>query len=329
MVRMRAWLVNVGQGSCTILASPTGRVTVIDGGVEAVDPNGVRDPGCPTDPVAFMRRMGVERIDHLVLSHLHRDHSQGLLRIAAEFPVRRAHLPYPRFTSPFGRSPFGPPCFRRNAHVDSAPGQWQLVREYLELLDLLERTGTPIHHPDEHRGAPLWVEPGVRLVQLFPDRGTPPFATPAWLAGLADSDDAALPGLLHDVSETTNAESAVHALEFDDQDTPTLLVGGDLSGLPGAEDPWAGVLDATDLNGCIWVLPHHGAPDGASADHVRRVRPRALVASVSEHTAAGYRRHWDALESAAGTPVLTTFAGAEQSGPAAIEAGQLTVIVGA
>lgn len=70
-----AYFLDVGQGDAMILLGPAGRVVVVDGGESATS---VRD---------VVRRLGVARVDLLVISHYHADHIGGLPEILESIPV--------------------------------------------------------------------------------------------------------------------------------------------------------------------------------------------------------------------------------------------------
>jgi competence protein ComEC len=73
------WFLDVGQGDAALVRGPGGEVVLIDGG---------------PDPVllrAHLRRAGVRRIDLLIISHLHADHTTGLLGL--HLPVTRVWHP--------------------------------------------------------------------------------------------------------------------------------------------------------------------------------------------------------------------------------------------
>jgi beta-lactamase superfamily II metal-dependent hydrolase len=351
---MHVSILNVGQGSCTVVVTSSGTVTVVDGGDESSVPG-------RTDVNQWMLDRGVERIDFLVLSHLHRDHAQGLLHLARRFPVGVAFLPYPRFSAPRPSATWLS-GFLHNAHVDSPHGQLQLVTEYLALMAELERQGTSIRFParttpyggssdveDSSTAASsttgsstaessaaasstregnlavpgtLWELDGYRLLQVYPLPGDA-LLTPHLVKRLGHCDDAELTRTLDELSEGTNAESAVLALVSAQPTVPTVVISGDLS----TSTVWDDVLTRLDVTGGIWILPHHGAPDGAQPHHVTEMKPRALIASVSPVTAQTYSAHWQRLEAASGVSVFTTY-GRGTDTVSELEFGDLGVSIG-
>lgn len=72
--KLRAWMVDVGQGSCTVVRLPEGQVMVIDGGGW---------PGSDFDfgrkvVAPFLWEMGIRSVDIVACSHDHPDHVGGL-----------------------------------------------------------------------------------------------------------------------------------------------------------------------------------------------------------------------------------------------------------
>ncbi len=76
---------DVGQGDAILLRSPAGAAVVIDAG-----PPDAEGDGAPV--VRALRRAGVRRIDVLVVTHDHRDHTGGVSAVLREFTVREIAL---------------------------------------------------------------------------------------------------------------------------------------------------------------------------------------------------------------------------------------------
>ncbi len=74
--QMNVHFVNVGQGDATYIELPSGQNVLIDGG-----PSGYA-------ALDFLKSKGVTKVDHVVLTHPHSDHSFGLSKIFTEFEVK-------------------------------------------------------------------------------------------------------------------------------------------------------------------------------------------------------------------------------------------------
>lgn len=73
---------DVGQGDGAILKTPNGRIVMIDAG----------PVGQGANVVAYLRAMGVTRVDAIAPSHAHADHVGGFLAVIDSFEVGEAWL---------------------------------------------------------------------------------------------------------------------------------------------------------------------------------------------------------------------------------------------
>ena len=81
---LRVTFLSVGQGDAALVRLPDGKWMVVDGGGKAGDTENRVGQRLLLPALA---RLGVGRIDYLVLSHEHPDHLQGVLYLAAYFEV--------------------------------------------------------------------------------------------------------------------------------------------------------------------------------------------------------------------------------------------------
>ena len=81
---LRLYFLSVGQGDAALVGLPDGKWMLVDGGGR-VSETQARVGARLLLPA--LRRLGVRRIDYLVLSHEHPDHLQGLLYLAGNFEV--------------------------------------------------------------------------------------------------------------------------------------------------------------------------------------------------------------------------------------------------
>jgi competence protein ComEC len=81
---LRLTFLSLGQSESTLINLPDGRTMLVDGGGR---PEGTGDDFGKRYLEPALHRLGVRRIDCLVLTHPHPDHLQGLVRIAEVFPV--------------------------------------------------------------------------------------------------------------------------------------------------------------------------------------------------------------------------------------------------
>src|SRR5687768_12548058 len=81
------YFIDVEGGQATLFVSPEGETMLVDSGGSYVKN---REPS-PRDPdriAAFMKNLGLSRIDYLVTTHYHMDHVGGAPRLATLIPIR-------------------------------------------------------------------------------------------------------------------------------------------------------------------------------------------------------------------------------------------------
>lgn len=82
---MRMHFIDVGQGDCTILELPDGKIAVIDCG------NGSEDSNKAV--LRYLNALGVDEIDYLIVTHADKDHAGGASEILQYKQVKRVFLP--------------------------------------------------------------------------------------------------------------------------------------------------------------------------------------------------------------------------------------------
>ncbi len=75
--------VDVGQGDCLHIRTPSGKNVLIDGGGSVSYPVGRKIL------LPYLLKNGVNRIDLAIATHLHEDHFQGIAELAQEIPVEK------------------------------------------------------------------------------------------------------------------------------------------------------------------------------------------------------------------------------------------------
>lgn len=78
-------IIDVGQGDCSLIQLPGGKTVLVDAGSGGVGWNPF-DAGT-TIVVPFLKRMGVKRIDYIIMTHPHSDHIGGVRPVVRDFDV--------------------------------------------------------------------------------------------------------------------------------------------------------------------------------------------------------------------------------------------------
>jgi len=120
---------DVGQGSSALLRLPNGANVLIDGGPREGGPQRVAD----------LRRLGVEQLDAVVISHADEDHAGGLIDVLESVPVSAVYdssYPHPTDT-------------------------------YSDLLDAVETSEA--RYAETRTGQSIDLDPEVRMEFVYPD----------------------------------------------------------------------------------------------------------------------------------------------------------------
>ncbi len=82
---LRLHFIDVGQGDCTLIELPDGKIMLIDGG----DGESVN----ATALMRYLRKLKVKTIDYLVVTHADGDHCGGLIEVVKRKKIAHAFLP--------------------------------------------------------------------------------------------------------------------------------------------------------------------------------------------------------------------------------------------
>lgn len=82
-------MVDVGQGDCTLVITPTGKTILVDGGGSSKESD--FDVG-ERIVVPYLLNKGIRQIDYLVFSHFDADHCMGLLPVLQHLSVKQILL---------------------------------------------------------------------------------------------------------------------------------------------------------------------------------------------------------------------------------------------
>ncbi len=83
---MRVHFIDVGQGDCTLVELPDGRIMLVDGGNTSAQ--------TATTVMRYLNALHIDKIDYLVITHVDTDHFGGLTTVLKYKNVERAFLPF-------------------------------------------------------------------------------------------------------------------------------------------------------------------------------------------------------------------------------------------
>ena len=83
--KLEVHMIDVGQGDCIFLRLPNGKTILVDGGGSGT---GSSEIGKKT-VLPYLKRLGLNSLDVLLLSHGHSDHFQGLIQVGDKLPYKK------------------------------------------------------------------------------------------------------------------------------------------------------------------------------------------------------------------------------------------------
>lgn len=95
---LRIVMLDVGQGDSILITTPKGKNILLDGGGSTSEGDYYYDVGSKVT-VPALRKLGIWGIDTVIVSHVHEDHLEGLIKVAEEFNIKNILLPKAPFSS--------------------------------------------------------------------------------------------------------------------------------------------------------------------------------------------------------------------------------------
>ncbi|MGB9804220.1 ComEC/Rec2 family competence protein, partial [Desulfofundulus sp.] len=127
--RLVVHFIDVGQGDSILVQTPGGRNMLVDAGGWSGELESGEGAGDRV-VVPYLRRLGIRRLDVLVITHPHEDHAGGMKAVIGAFPVGLV------LVSPAGRA--------ENYSVSKDGSREQLSAAYRALMAGLAARGVPV-----------------------------------------------------------------------------------------------------------------------------------------------------------------------------------------
>lgn len=282
MLNTKIQFLNVGWGDAHLIRLPSGGVCLIDGGDGTFSEE-------QDHPLSWMNRNEVDRLEWMLLTHIHEDHVNGLLDVARAKSVTTAVLPYEPFVLP-------PEELVQELGDEFTYRVYRMLAAYLELIQVLSEQGTEIRWRSVYGSSEqstIWSEEGITLTQLYPWEGDPLPAYEMLVKALSMEDEDH--GLREDLPrffELSNHDSSVYRLSRVEEPESTVLFGGDQ-----LEPGWERLAQRTDLKCSIWKVSHHGMDDGFNARILSWIQPEHCIIPVSIGRSHTLKGEWEVLRS--------------------------------
>jgi len=250
---MQVHFIDVGQGDSAFIITPGGRTALIDAGGrygEFIAGNGVGE----NVVVPYLRRLGVQKLDLLVLTHGHEDHAGGAAAVLENFPVKMV------LVSPAGLS--------MGAVKETSTGPAGALEEpYFSLVQDIKKRGIPIRAV--WAGDRIKLDPAVEIYILSPG--------PLFEGTGADANNNSL--ILRVVYNRT---SFLFCGDAEKEAQDRLLKPAQMIAVFEAD-----AYPASGLKSDVIKVPHHGGSN-FSCEFISAVSPKVAVISVGARNRFGH-----------------------------------------
>ena len=262
--------INVGYGESILItcADPDqedGRFVILIDGGSNMDSEYTGESG-RIRAIDFLRKKNIRHIDLLVFSHIHEDHTSGLVPIINEIPVRKFWTSVMPDPSLFGRQIDAAGLSETNRKALASINAYSMLMEKLQVKDLTKLQGI---HPEYFRHGDLTIDilgPEDRYRNMVES-----FVNFCFTAKGAE----ALNEAITETTESMNQASLILRLHYKGR---TVLLCGDT---PAGGFSHIYDADPQLLKADVYKIGHHGQKDSVTEALVRAVDPAYIVCCAS------------------------------------------------
>lgn len=250
--KLTVHFLDVGQGDSILVQTPGGKNMLVDTGGRREEFQTGAGAGDQV-VVPYLRKIGVKKLDALVLTHPHEDHAGGASAVVKSLPVGLAVVTPSAEAESEGGASAAEKTAAGSKKRGSSPGE-EIPAAYTALLNKMATGGIPVRAASA--GDSIRLDSRVAIEVISPEE----------TAGEAIS--------------TPNNSSLVLKLTYGRR---SFLLPGDVE-----VEAQKGLLQQeADLKADVLKLPHHGSRS-LLPELVERVNPEEAVISVGAHNTFGH-----------------------------------------
>jgi len=241
----------------------------------------------------FLRKRGIRHIDLMVFTHVHEDHTCGLVPIINELPVGQFWTSIRMDPKLYGKQV--DPGFISNETNRKALNSINTYSALMQQLSGRDITWLDGIHPEYFREGELTID------VLGPERGYKESVEQAMARVFTSETEEETDAAITETTESMNNASLILRLHY--KGKRVLLVGDtNAKGFAHifAEDP-------SLLQADVYKIGHHGQPDSVTEELVRAVDPDVIVCCASNdyRSTSSNEKTFETIRKAMGTKPVT------------------------
>ena len=273
----RLYCLNAGKADCFLI-----ELTCEDGLKYILMDGGSRENPV-VDVTAWLKKLGVKRIDCMILTHLHQDHLGYLDNVAEAVQVDKAILPYP-------------PVPLTEEEIAGIQDKERIadIKAYNRLWNILVKKGCSVETTLPLTAVPYqYGKYELRCLFPFPDTASNVYAM---LCRLQRESPKRMKTMYDSVRTLFNKDSSIWLLK--EEERPLLLLCGD-----GVHSALAAAVGGYGMKVPIIKLSHHGRNDKGNlyyqADFINGLEPEKIIVTSDTESAAPFLEAWQQIRSEA------------------------------
>ena len=232
---LRVTFLDVGQGDCIIVRTPAGKVIMIDAGDDT-------EYAAEKYIIPYLEANDIKKIDALVISHAHRDHIGGLLKVIPKVEI--------------------------GAVYENKPSVSQV---YAEIMQMFKKRNVPVYK--SWQGDKLDFGDGIDTAVLHPSKEWYSIQG-ASLSLAPKNDDAGGDSSTSESEENLNNFSVVLRLQYKDI---IYHFAGDAE--KQAEDFIMKANPESSLPCNVYKVAHHGSKTSSDPSYLNKLKPNLSIIS--------------------------------------------------
>lgn len=269
----RLYCLNAGKADCFLI-----ELTCEDG-IKYILMDGGSRQNPISDVNAWLAKMGIKRIDCMILTHLHQDHLGYLDNVAMSVQVDKAVLPYP-------------PVPLTETELAGLQDEERIedIKAYNHLWDILTANGCSVETTLPLTASSYrYGKYELRCLFPFPDTVSNVYAM---LCRLQREKPERVKAMYDSVRTLFNRDSSIWLLK--EEGRPVLLLCGD-----GVHSSLAAAIGGYGIKVPIIKLSHHGRNDKGNlyyqADFINSLEPEKIIVTSDTDSATVFLEEWNRI----------------------------------